>query len=579
MLKIFQGWLKLNSNKKVACPLDCFDTCQGVLTENSIKGSRENIVTNGKLCFNFASLLNEKYLTKAVFQNREITLQEALDILVEKLKKTQAENSLFYKGSGNLGVMQSATKNFFSQYGSILTKGSLCDGAGALGLQEGRGKVLNPPIDRLLKSDVIIVWGRNFSVTSPHLYSLVKDKIFITIDPIKTDIAKKSQLHLQINPKTDYELALMLTRVAFMNNLDDEDYLDEFTNGHEWFFDIAKNRPLVSYEATTSIQLNDVYKMFDLIEGKSVSILVGVGVQKYFEGTQIMRCIDSFATYLGINKKNEAGGLWYLSDSNYGFDKQFEYKSKNKKVSIVELDFSSYDLVFIQGANPVVSAPNTKRVIDGLKKTFVVFFGTTFNETCEYADLIIPSCSFLSKRDVRLSYGHEFISISDIVKEKEVDTISEYDLAEYLIKEFNFQHLRDENEVIDYYINNKVEYEEIESFEFIEDIEIEPLYKEKNDDNFYLITAKTKKSLNSQFANDDFVYLHSTTKFKDSDKVIISSKYGQESFLVRINDDVKPNCALFFSGNKKVNYLTPHKEDELSNSAMYQEVLINIELS
>ena len=531
------------------------------------------------MCFNFASLLNEKYLTKASFQNRDISLQEALKILVEKLRDTQGKNSLFYKGSGNLGVMQSATKNFFSQYGSDLTKGSLCDGAGTLGIEEGRGKVLNPPINRLLNSDVIIVWGRNFSVTSPHLYNLVKDKTFITIDPIKTEIAKKSELHLQINPKTDYELALMLTRVAFMNNLDDEDYLEEFTNGHEWFFDIAKNRPLVSYEATTSIQLNDVYKMFDLIEGKSVSILVGVGVQKYFEGTQIMRCIDSFATYLGINKANDAGGVWYLSDSTYGYEKQFEYKGKNKKVSIVELDFSSYDLVFIQGANPVVSAPNTQRVINGLKNSFVVFFGTTFNETCEYADLIIPSSSFLSKKDVRLSYGHEFVSISDIVEEKNVDTISEYDLSKYLINEFSFEQLKDEDEIINYYINNKVEYEEIESFEFIEDIEIEPLYKEKNDDNFYLITAKTKKSLNSQFANDNFVYLHSSSGFNDNDKVVITSKYGKENFLVKINDDVKFNCALFFSGNKKVNYLTPHKEDELSNSAMYQEVLINIELS
>ena len=54
------------------------------------------------------------------------------------------------------------------------------------------------------------------------------------------------------------------------------------------------------------------------------------------------------------------------------------------------MDFSFYDLVFIQGANPVVSAPNTQRVIDGLKKSFVVYFGTALNDTCEYADLIIP---------------------------------------------------------------------------------------------------------------------------------------------------------------------------------------------
>ena len=119
---------------------------------------------------------------------------------------------------------------------------------------------------------------------------------------------------------------------------------------------------------------------------------------------------------MGFHKK-DAGGVWYLSDSAFGYKNQFETKGKNKKVSIPKVDFGSYDLVFIQGANPVVSAPNTKKVIEGLKKSFVVYFGTTANETCEYADLIIPSTSFLGKKDVRLFYGHEFKAISQIIKE------------------------------------------------------------------------------------------------------------------------------------------------------------------
>lgn len=569
----------MNSNNKVACPMDCYDSCQAVIKNENIKGSKEHFTTNGKLCVNFASLLKQDYLKVAKLGNQDISLNEALDILVEKLKTTKPENTLFYKGSGNLGVMQSAPKNFFSQYGSTLTKGSLCDGAGALGLEEGRGRVTNPPVQRLIDSDVIIVWGRNFTHTSSHLYNLVKDKTFITIDPIKTDIAKKSDIHLEINPKTDYELALMLTRVAFMNRLDDEDYLEENTSGHDWFFDIAKNRPLVSYEATTGIELNDIYKMFDLIEGKKVSIVLGLGVQKYFEGTTIMRCIDSFATYMGIHKQEDAGGVWYLSNSTYGYEKPLEHKGKNKKVPIAEVDFSSYDLVFIQGANPAISAPNTQKVIEGLQNSFVVFYGTTSNETSKYANLIIPSSSFLAKRDIRLSYGHEFIAISHKVEEKNENQIGEYDLAKYLVEKFDFKALKTEDEIIDYYKNNEVEYEEIESFEFIEDVDVEPLYKDKTEDNFYLITAKNKNSLNSQFANDDYVYLNSNVKFNDGDEVIISSKYGSAKFIVKINDDIKSNCAFFFTGNKKVNYLTPNKADEMSNSAMYQEVLVDIELS
>ena len=410
------------------------------------------------------------------------------------------------------------------------------------------------------------------------MYYLVKDKTFVTIDPICTDIAKKSIIHMQINPKTDYELALLFTRFAHMQDLEDRDFIEEFGSGADWFFDISRNRPVVSYEATTGVPLSQVNAFFDLIEGKKVAIMLGLGVQKYFEGAQIMRCIDSFAAYMGYHKQ-EAGGVWYLSDSAYGYKKQFEIKGTNKKVSVPKADFGSFDLVFIQGGNPAVSAPNSSKVIEGLKKSFVVYFGTTLNDTCEYADLIIPSSSFLSKKDVRLSYGHEFKAISDVVVPKNENTISEYELANYLLEKFNFDKLKDEDEVISYYANHKPDLKDFDTFEFIEEVEIEPLYKDKTSDNFYFITAKSKNSLNSQFAKDDFVYLHSSTNFKDNDNVTISSKYGSAKFIVKINDDIKSDCVFLFAGNKNANYLTPFDEDESSNSAMYQEVLVEIELS
>ena len=568
----------MSLNNKVACPLDCYDACQAEIIEENIKGSKEHKTTNGKLCVNFANLLKEENLETAYFNNEKISLDESLNILVEKLKSTTPAKTLFYKGSGNLGVMQSAPKNFFTQYGSTLTRGSLCDGGGGAGIEAGRTNVINPPLEKLLNADVIVVWGRNFTETSSHLYNLVKDKTFVTIDPVSTEIAKKSKIHMQINPKTDYELALLFTRFAYMQDLEDKEFIEEFGNGADWFFDVARNRPVVSYEATTGVPLSQVNDFFDLIENKNVAIVLGLGVQKYFEGSQITRCIDSFAAYMGYHKK-EAGGVWYLSDSNFGYKKQFEIKGANKKVSIPKVDFGSYDLVFIQGANPVVSHPNTKKVIEGLKDTFVVYFGTTYNDTCEYANLIIPSSSFLSKKDVRLSYGHEYKSISNIVKEKNSNTITEYELASFLIEQFGFEKLKDEDEIISYYENHKPNLEEFETFEFVEEVDIEPLYKEKTSDNFYLITAKHKNSLNSQFAKDDFVYLNSATNFNNGDIVNISSKYGNAQFEVKINDDIKENCAFFYAGNKKVNYLTPNEEDESSFSAMYQEVLIEIELS
>lgn len=565
----------MNSNKTIACPLDCYDACEGVFFDDNIKGSKEHPVTKGKLCVNFASLLKENFLLNSFSKNKEVSLDTSLNILKNKLKSINPNNTLFYKGSGNLGLMQSSTKSFFAKYGSVLTQGSLCDGGGSIGIENARKEVINPPIEKLLEADIVIVWGRNLTVTSPHIYNLIKDKTFITIDPIKTPIAKRSELHMALNPKTDHELALLLTRFAYMQDMDDKEFCEKY-NGEE-FFDLAKSRPVISYESTTGISLDEVNQFFELIENKKIALLTGLGIQKYFEGATLMHCVESFAAFIGLHSSKHCG-VWYTHNSMYGYEKQFDTKSE-RKVDISEVDFSKYELVFIQGANPVVTAPNTKRVIDGLKNSFVVYFGTTFNDTAKYADLIIPSSSFLQKDDVRLAYGHEHKAISQKIEEKNENTLSEYELTKILFDEFMFDGLIDEEDALTYYKNhNRPEFIS-DSFEFLEDLEVDNLYEDKKDDEYYFLTCKQKKSLNSQFEIDDYLYINPTHGFFDEDKVLLSSKYGKSLFVVKTSNDIKKDCILCYSGNKNANYITNHKSDESSNSAMYQEVLVKIELS
>ena len=465
-------------------------------------------------------------------------------------------------------------QDFFDKYGAVFTRGGLCDEIGSEGLSQGRGNVINPPLENLLNADVLISWGRNFSITSPHMYELVKGKTLITIDPIVTDTAKKSDLHIQLNPKTDHELALLLTRFAYMDDMEDEESFSQYASGADWFWDLAKSRPLVSYESTIGVPLSQIVKLVEMIKDKKVAIMVGLGVQKYSEGSAIMRSIDSFAAYIGVHNKS-AGGLWYLSDSTYGYENQFNIRPK-KRVDIAGVDFGSYDVVFIQGANPVVSAPNTHRVIDGLKNSFVVYFGTTFNDTCEYANLIIPSTNFLSKNDIRLSYGHEYKAISNAVLPKDENSITEYELANYLLKAFELETLKPESEIINYYKNTSPTLPKIESFEFIEDIDIEVLYEEKKEEEFYLITSKNKNSLNSQFKIDNCAYLHPHSGYKDGDEVTLSTTFGEANFTVRHNEDVKLDCILIYAGAKQVNSITSHKSDDEAYSAVYQEVLVSI---
>ena len=91
--------------------------------------------------------------------------------------------------------------------------------------------------------------------------------------------------------KTDYELALLFTRFAYMQDLENREFIEEFGSGADWFFDISRNRPVVSYEATTGVPLSKVNDFFDLICSTSCFVVI----------CSLLLC--KFTNYISINLK------------------------------------------------------------------------------------------------------------------------------------------------------------------------------------------------------------------------------------------------------------------------------------
>ncbi len=78
-------------------------------------------------------------------------------------------------------------------------------------------------------------------------------------------------------------------------------------------------------------------------------------------------------------------------------------------------------------------------------------------------------------------------------------------------------------------------------------------------------------SLNSQFNREQNVYLHSSLGFKENEIVRISSVSGSVDLKVKLNNDLREDCVLIFSGTKGVNNLTSSKHSYEGKSAIYQE--------
>jgi len=572
---------------KTACPLDCYDACEITYENNSIKPQKEGF-TQGFLCPHLNHYSHHNTITTPRYNGKEISMDEALDILKTILSSTYKSEILHYRGSGNFALMQEVTEHFFASLGATLTDGNLCDGAGEAGIIEGRGSNKNMPITEIEKSDVIIFWGRNPHTTSSHLLPLIKDKTIIVIDPIKTKIAKHADLHIQIKPHGDLYLAMLLTRFLHINDACDSDFLEEFASEFEEYYELTQSIRIKTTLEDIDVTLGQIGQIIEMLESKKVAIVCGVGMQKYIDGADIMRAIDAFGVALGLFGK-EGCGISYLGQSRANIDSPFYTKAK--RVSKVNTKFDEFKTIFIQGANPLAQMPNSSRVKSALQRSEnIIYFGLYENETSEIANLIIPAKSFLYKEDIRTSY-----STNNMVKmHQQLETdkgISEYDLSAFLCKTFeikiqsqeeylkHFKNFSQENSNGTLQVKNRETTPYQNGFDtddgeflFLEEFE-KPDYSKEG---YHLITSKNPKSLNSQFYRDDTVYLHSSLEFEENSLVTLSSEFGETILKVSYNDDLREDSILIYSGTKGVNNLTSSQHSYEGKNAIYQENRVKI---
>jgi len=569
--------MKLSS----ACSLDCYDACEISLENNKIIPLQEGH-TLGFLCPHLNHYNDYERITSASYQGKNISLEEALLKLKSILENTKKEKLLHYKGNGNFGLMQDVTEHFFASFGATLTNGTLCDGAGEAGILRGRGSNKNMPLSEIAKSEIVIIWGRNPHTTSSHLLPLLKGKKLIVIDPVQTKIAKTADLHIQLKPHSDLKLAMLLfTHLSTgKKNKKYENYL--------------KLTQTLEYESTLSeIDISSCIfeKCKELLKNKRIAIVCGLGIQKYKDGADVMRAIDALGVGLDLFAK-EGCGIAYLGNSKENINTPFTLNAL--RVSKVNTEFSNFTTVVIQGSNPLSQMPNSLVVKESIKHVKnIVYFGLYKNETSKVADLIIPAKSFLAKDDVRTSYSHNAMIKMSKLQNNEIG-ISEYDLSAYLCKAFALP-IKSESSYLEHF--QKYSVKQVDGTHYVKGREETPhidgfdtndkefLFLERFKDNvdnkntLFLITPKSPKSLNSQFKRDEKVYINDSHGYRNSDLICISSPFGKVNLAVQINNNLRDDCVLIYSGTAGVNNLTSSEHSFEGKCAVYQEEKITIHKS
>lgn len=569
-----------------SCPLDCFDACRLSFDQNGkLKGSKDHPITRGYLCPNLNHYFDYPRIVSPRWKGRDISMKDALEILQDRLVGVDPHEVLYFRGSGHLGLIQRSTEHFFGSYGAIGTSGSLCDGAGEAGIIAGRGK--NHPLAPAMvaESEVVIIWGKNPHVSHSHLLPFLEGKKLIVIDPMKTALAKKADLHIQIRPHGDLHLALLLSRFAIIERIYDERFCEEFASGYKDFYELTQGLRIKATLEAIDVTLHEIGTVLSLIEEKKTVILVGTGVQKYRNGDEVLRAIDGFAALMGFFGK-EGCGVGFLGNSTESME--IPFKKCTKRVAKPTLDFSKFRTVFVQGANPLSQMPSSEKVIDAYRKVeFSVYFGLYANETSEASTLVIPAQSFLEKEDIRSSYGDFTCERISALLNPEYG-ISEYDLSRYLCEAFEIEmesleeYLEGFKGQIEYidgigYRQNapRIPYADgfgEDEFQFLEEASLELDLEE----GFYLLTNKHPRGLNSQFYRDKMVYFHPDAGFKSGESVVLETQHGTTQMEVALDDRLRSDCVLIYSSNPQVNRLTPPWMSYEGENAVYQENKIKV---
>ncbi len=457
------------------CPRNCFDTCSMIAyTENGIlkkvDGDPKHGYTAGKLCTKGYSYINRVYhpdrLKTPMIQThrgsgrwKEISWEQAMTIIAEKIltlyDRYDSHLSLaLNKYSGNFGLLHNAAEGMFNSLGATTqTTGSPCWSAGLDAHIYDFGNYLTSDPEQISESKLLLLWGVNPAWTAIHSMRYIyqaqnNGATVITIDPIYTTSAKKSDIYIQLQPGSDLYLALAIAKVICANGWQQQAFLETYTLGWEAYIDSLNDLTLESLAERCGQPISVIETLAKLIsQEKPMMIWTGFGLQRHVKGGQTIRAINALAALTG-NIGVPGGGTHFAQQRTWNFN---NYTSMNSNPSatryininqftdaIKHLDDPPIKFLWISCRNLLTQSPEKHALIKQLEKLeLIVTVDQFMTPTAQQSDIVLPTTTQFEEWDVMPSYWHHWISINQPAIAPYCDCKSELQIAQLLMTTLN----------------------------------------------------------------------------------------------------------------------------------------------
>ncbi|MEM7273646.1 MAG: molybdopterin-dependent oxidoreductase [Actinomycetota bacterium] len=440
-----------------ACPLDCPDGCAWIVTVEDgravkLRGNPDHPFTRGGLCKKVNPWLTYaedpgrllRPLRRVAPKGpgvapadafRPIGWDEALTEIAERFTETIDRHGPAaiwpFVGTGNVGWVQGAGlpagSRLWNHLGVSGHEVTICSIAGHIGLGYSMGMALGMDPEDVVEAGLVLIWGSNTLIANQHWWPFVQQARdrgapVVVVDPVRTRTAARADHHLAPRVGTDGALALGLCRALIDRGAHDPVALADRTVGFEEFAASLAPWTVERTAEVCGLDPHEVAGLADLIaDNTPLAVKLGQGMQRSASGGQAARTVSCLPAVVGAFDR-PGGGLVYSTAPGYRFnlaaaagqdlgDRPRSLAMTNLVANLTTLDDPPVEALFVYGANPVVSNPDTGRVREALnrKDLFTVVVDVFHTETTDYADLVLPSTMQHEQFELNDSFAHLYV--------------------------------------------------------------------------------------------------------------------------------------------------------------------------
>ena len=370
-----------------------------------------------------------------------ISWGDALDEIASRLGAiaTSADGPeaiLPYSYAGTMGLVQGSSmdRRFFHLLGASKLDRTICSMAGTVGMRMTVGANIGADGEGVPESDLILLWGTNTLTANPHLWPFIlkareRGAPIICIDPIRTRTAMQCDEWLPIRPGTDAALALGMMHVIFARGIEDRDYLERYTLGHEALRVRAAEWTPSRTAGTTGLAEAAIISLAERFgKARAAFIRVNYGLQRHAGGGMAVRTIACLPALAG-HWRRAGGGIQLSTSANFQFNRaaleRADLGPPVRTINMIRLGEAltlpdggvggpPVKALVVYNSNPAAVAPDRNAVLRGLARDdlFTVVLEHFQTDTADWADIVLPATTQLEHWDIHFAYGHHYVTLN-----------------------------------------------------------------------------------------------------------------------------------------------------------------------